>query len=186
MFCNEIPIIETRGGCIVMKHPDVVQEIHVDRALSHNTTRYFVRNNVIVDVIATNVMSTQCSGLLCDKQRCIEISSGSRACGCYFMHTRVGMLALVHEISLSSEGDEFIRMPDFSSNRFSDLYLKDPFSPTVKYSKLNFTPEFFKLQDCIDNCVKYINNKGRFSVIGWYKSGQIMMFQMMRVKIRLN
>ena len=114
-----------------MKHPDVVQEIHVDRALSHNTTRSFVRNNVIVDVIATNVMSTQCSWLLCDKQRCIENSSGSRACGCYFMHTRVGMLALVHEISLSSEGDEFIRMPDFSSKRLLICILSNSLTSTT-------------------------------------------------------
>ena len=73
MFCNEIPMIECRGGCFVMKDPLVMSQIHVDKSITQNITRSFLMNNVSVDVLYTDVFTTQCSGKLCDKQRSIEI-----------------------------------------------------------------------------------------------------------------
>ena len=64
-------------------------------------------------------------------------------------------------------------MDDFSSSRFSMLYMKQPFSPTVGINQVDATDEFFKLQDCIDAVVKYINDNGGFTVLGWYKRGEI-------------
>ena len=90
MFCNEIPLIECHWGCIVMKDPDVMVEVPVDTSIEQNCTRCFLRNKVQIDVVATTIHTTQCSGLFCDKQRSVEILRGQRACGCYHMNNRVG------------------------------------------------------------------------------------------------
>lgn len=173
MFCNEIPMIECHGGCFVMKDPTAMSEIDVDMSITNNLTRSFLKNNMDVDVKYTNVHSTQCSGQLCDKQRAVEISRGNRACGCYHMHTRVGNLTLVHKICVSKGGNELLAMDDFSSSKFSNIFLKEPFSSTVKFNLLDLTPAFFKMQTCIDEVTKYINDNGGFTVSGWYKRGEI-------------
>lgn len=173
MFCNEIPIIECRGGCVVMKDPTAITDINVDMSITQNITRSFLKNNVSVDVLSTDVLTTQCSGHLCDKQRAIEISRGNRACGCYHMQTRVGNITLVHQVTVSSDGRVLLNMDDFSSTRFSKLYLKESFSSTVRFNMLDFTPTFFNLQSCIDDVIGYINDNGGFTVLGWYKRGEI-------------
>ena len=58
-FCNEIPIIECRGGCFVMEKCASVMEINIDMAITNNTTRSFVRNNVTIDVLSTDVHTTK-------------------------------------------------------------------------------------------------------------------------------
>ena len=174
MFCNEIPMIECRGGCFVMKDPSVMAEIDLDTSITNNVTRSFLKNNMKVEVLSTDVIATQCSGQLCDKQRSVEISRGNRACGCYSMHTRIVNLTLVHQISVSSkEGKQLLTMDDFSSSRFSMIYMKQAFSPTVGINQVDATDEYFKLHDCVDNVVEYINANGGFTVLGWYKRGEI-------------
>ena len=42
---GEIPILETRGGCIVMKTPSFQPVIRIDYRIDSNTTRSFVMNN---------------------------------------------------------------------------------------------------------------------------------------------
>ena len=143
MFCNEIPMIECRGGCIVMKDPTALPDIDVDMSITNNITRAFLKNNMIIDVACTNPHITQCSGMLCDKQRAIEISRGNRACGCYHMHNRVGNITLVHQICVSSAGSKLLTMDDFSSTKFSNLYLKELLTTTVKFNHLDFTDAFF-------------------------------------------
>ena len=32
---------------------------------------------------------------------------------------------------------------------------------------------YYRLRDTIDKVVEYINSKGRFPVVGWYKRGEI-------------
>ena len=61
-FCNEIPIIECRGSCFVMKPPSCVASIHVDVGVMKNTTRSFVLNNVDVEIPSLDVITTKCSG----------------------------------------------------------------------------------------------------------------------------
>ena len=136
MFCNEIPLIESRWGCIVMKDPAVMVEVPVDTSIEQNCTRCFLRNKVQIDVVATTIHTTQCSGLFCDKQRSVEILRGQRACGCYHMNNRVGSLALAHEIDVSLGDNQLMSMVDFSSTKFSNLYLKSPFLPWISSPSL--------------------------------------------------
>ena len=173
MFCNEIPMIECRTSCFVMKDPPVMSEIKLDMSITQNVTRAFLKNNVKVEVLSTDAFCTQCSGQLCDKKRSIEISRGNRACGCYHMHTRVGNITLVYHISVICNGDTLLTMNEFLSSRFSKLYMKNPFSTTVGINQIDGTDEYFNLQDCIDKVIEYINGNGGFTVLGWYKRGAI-------------
>ena len=42
-FYNEVPQIKTHGSCILMDHPPSVSEIDIDRAITNDTTRSFVK-----------------------------------------------------------------------------------------------------------------------------------------------
>ena len=117
-FCNEIPIIETHGGCFVMKHVGGSMEVDVDKSITTNLTCCFVKNNVNVDVMSTDVHTNKCSGVFCDRQRSLEISRGTRACGCYSMNIRVSSIVLLHRIDVSKGGIHLFSMDDFSSLNF--------------------------------------------------------------------
>ncbi len=168
-FCNEIPLLETRGGCVVMKPPQCITEIKLDHGISTGVTRVFVVNNVQVKVNSTSVQTTKCSGLFCDRQRAVEIERGDRACGCYSMQSRIGNIVIVHNISVIKDGIPDLCVEDFSSLNFSSLYLKDALPVSVKFNSLDYTPQYFRLQMCIDDVVQYVNENGGFTVVGWYK-----------------
>ena len=172
-FCNEIPIIECRGSCFVMKCVGGSFEVNMDTSITTNVTRCFVKNNVDVDVLSTDVHSTKCSGLFCDRQRSLEISRGNRSCGCYSMNNRVSSIAILHRVEISVGGVQLFSMDDFSSLNFINLYLKSRFSWNVRANLLDFTPAYFQMQKCITKIIELINNNGGFTVIGWYKRGEI-------------
>ncbi len=172
-WCNEIPIVEGRGGCIVMKPPTTVMEINIDTSILGNYTHTFVKSHVDIKVVSVSVHNSKCGGLFCDRQRCVKIDRGTRACGCYSMNTRISSIVLVHHIQVIYLGKVLFEMEDFSSLSFSKLYMKTSLSPTVKFNCLDYTPAYYKLQDCIDNVLEYVNTNGGFTVIGWYKRGEI-------------
>ena len=172
-FCNEIPILECRGGSFVMKTPGTVASIKIDMGVMRNTTRAFVLNNMEVEMSSMDVYNTKCSGLFCDRQRAVEIRRGNRACGCYSMQTRIGNIVLVHHVTVSKGNDVMLNMDDFSSLQFSHLYMKTGFTSSMRFNLLDYTPSYFSLQKAADDVVKYINDNGGFTIIGWYKRGEI-------------
>ena len=172
-FCNVIPIIESRGSCFVMKPPGCVASINIDVSVTKNTTRAFVLNNVDVEVTSMDVITTKCSGLFCDRQRAVDIGRGNRACGCFVMPDRVGNIILAHHVIVKKEHMVKVEMDDFSSLKFSSVYMKKPFSSTMRFNLLDYTPAYFTLQKAADDVLNYINVNGGFTVIGWYKRGEI-------------
>ena len=64
-------------------------------------------------------------------------------------------------------------MADFSSLNFSNIYLKSPFSWNVRENLLDYTAAYFNLQIFIAKIIEFINNNGGYTVIGWYKRGEI-------------
>ena len=89
------------------------------------------------------------------------------------MQTRIGNIALVHQVTVSRGDIELLSMDDFSSLQFSSLYLKDEFTSTIRFNLLDYTIPYFTLQTASDDVVEYINTNGGFTVIGWYKRGEI-------------
>jgi len=51
--------------------------------------------------------------------------------------------------------------------------MKSPFSASVKFNNLDNTPAYNRLVDCIDEVVDFIIGNGGFTVIGWYRRGEI-------------
>ena len=156
-----------------MNPPGSVTSINIDMGVTKNTTRAFVLNNVSVDLSSMDVHNTKCSGIFCDRQRAVETGRGNRACGCYSMQNLIGNIVLVHQVTVSKGDTVILTMDDFSSLQFSSLYMKDDFTSTIRFNLLDYTPAYFSLQEAADNVVEYINTNGGFTVIGWYKRGEI-------------
>ena len=79
----------------------------------------------------------------------------------------------MHQVTVSKGDTVILTMNDFSSLQFSSLYMKDDFKSTIRFNLLDYTPAYFSLQEAADNVVEYINTNGGFTVIGWYKRGEI-------------
>lgn len=154
-----------------MKTPDRISEIGLDMSITTGVTRDFVMINVHVDIYSTFVNTTKCSGLFCNRQRSVEIESGNRGCGCYYMTSRIGNIVIVHNVRISKDGEPLLEVEDFSSLNFRNLYLKTPLSSSVRFNLLDFTPLYWRLQTFVDDFIKFLNDNGGFTVVGWYKNG---------------
>ena len=65
-------------------------------------------------------------------------------------------------------------MDDFSSLRFSQLYLSTLFPPTSRINVFEKKIEICDgIEESIDKVIEYINDSNGFTVIGWYKRGRI-------------
>ena len=73
-----------------------------------------------------------------------------------------------HSISVSYVGG-LINMYQYSSFKFSKLYLSDYIPGTSRFHHLQFTQAYMDMNTAIKNCVCLINNNGVFTVVGWYK-----------------
>ena len=80
-WCNEIPILECRGSAFVLKSPLTVVQIAIDYSITANSTQAFVINNLEVSIMSTDIHTSKCSGLFCDRQRSMDIDHGTRAFG---------------------------------------------------------------------------------------------------------
>ena len=173
---NEVPILESRGSLVIYKNPQKFYPIRIDSGLPQNVTRAFVLNGVQIEVESTHAIATRCSGLFCDRQRSRDIVRTNRGCGCYSMQTRLSNIALSHSISVSSEiGDHIFRMEEFSSVQFTRMFLSPTglFTPTTRINSFENIRKMSELEDHIDQIVEHVNGHGGFSVIGWYKRGEI-------------
>ena len=89
------------------------------------------------------------------------------------MQDRTSSIVMVHEIKVTFEEQTIMKVKNFSSLKFSQLYLKSPFPATLRFDELDYSEEYYKLQQKIDDMVDYININAGFTVIGWYKRGEI-------------
>ena len=81
-------------------------------------------------------------------------------------------LAIQHAIYIVAN-NEVLLMDEFSSRKFSILYLNNVIPGSVKLYMLQITDAYNVLLDAITNCINYINQNDGFTVIGWYKKGVI-------------
>ena len=107
------------------------------------------------------------SGLFCDK-KIFRYWMGQRGCGCYNMNQRRSNLVFDHTIRFVFNNTK-IKMQNFSSANFSNLYLTSNLPPSVRARDLRMTEDCFNLLDHIELVVDLINNSGGFNITGWYK-----------------
>ena len=170
---NEIPILECCTSGIVLSTPNRFLPIKIDDALPQHVTRSFVINNAKLECLSTNIEVTKCSGLFCDRQRVLEILRSNKGCGCYSMQTRLSNLSISHSLIVKKNNVKIFAVDEFSSLRFSKLYLSSLFSPTSRINLFEQIRIHDQIEDSIDDVITEINGNEGFTIIGWYKRGDI-------------
>ena len=176
---NNVPLITTQFPVVVMTRSKSLLSIGIKNLVEQNASFAFCQNHIKVSLSPVfYAVRTTCSGLFCDRQRLNDWSNeNERGCGCYAMHHRRSSIAIQHDIvlsSLESRPENPVTMNLFSSNKFTSLYLSEPFSPNVTLSQLDMaSEEYFNVMECMENAVNFINNNEGFTAIGWYKNGTI-------------
>ena len=82
-------------------------------------------------------------------------------------------IALVHRIRVNCGDGEILTMDEFSSIKFSLLYLSEYFPNSAKRIDFDASEHLEALYGCIDNVIDFYNSNGGFTIIGWYKRGEI-------------
>ena len=169
---GDIPLVKTQLPIIVLKSPSKVASVPVDLQLQEQTSMAFVYNKVSLKLIRSTPLQTTCSGFLCDKQR-VNDWTGSRGCGCYHMTQYRSNIAFQHHIHFETPDGERIIHSDFSSTKFSLLYLSNHLPGALRISALRSSESFWDIEDQIEKVIKYVNSNLGWTVIGWYKRGVI-------------
>lgn len=174
LLANETPIIETNSSLQVDTKRRLLEQIVIDFSVPEQTTRGFILNNAKLEIKMIEVVKTNCSGYFCDKQRSIEILKTDKKCGCYTMRGMGSNLAIVHVVKIVHEAlYEDLQVDDFSSMKFSLLYLSEYFPKSTRRISYDVTNNEEELYDAIDQIVAFYNEHGGFTVAGWYKRGEI-------------
>eukprot|EP00957_Ditylum_brightwellii_P057879 4388485-Ditylum_brightwellii.AAC.1 len=114
---------------------------------------------------------TSCSGNLCNHQR-VNDWNGSRGCGCYRMSQNSSSFVYKHALDIST-GIGSMSMSDFSSLKFSQLYLSGDIPSSCKLYMLQYLEASINMQIALDDCIELINDNDAFTVVRWYKRGII-------------
>ena len=171
---GDIPLVQTQTPVIVMERPSIVTTVSINMQIKENHSMAFVLNGVQINVNRSVPIQTTCGGFLCDKQR-VQDWNGQRGCGCYNMTQYRSNLVFEHSINFKKEEVKGGRVShgNFSSYRFSQLYLSGEIPSGVRISALRISDAYWGIQKTVRNVVKYINENGGWTVVGWYKRGVI-------------
>ena len=172
---GEIPIISTQRPAILMERPMSVPSVLI-RNLGINQSRGYVLNNAQLYVQGLTAIQAPCNGNLCDKQRIMELKNGK--CGCYNWREQKSRCVFNHSIVVSPAshgGNTPNKIPEsnFSSQKFSQLYLRRPVPNSVRLAQLQDSNEFWDIRDKIDDLQDYVNDHGGWTVVGWYRLGMV-------------
>ena len=66
---NDIPLLESGFAFVLLKTPPKLVSVPIDRGVSANVSCGFVYNKATLEVDMAYLVSTQCAGFLCDRQR---------------------------------------------------------------------------------------------------------------------
>ena len=168
---GDIALVKTQMPAVVMKRPSVLPSISINNMIEGNNSMAFVLNGVFLNLNRTVPVKTTCSGFLCDKQRCSDWN-GKRGCGCYHMTQYRTNIAFEHSIYFDTQRGRIVHN-NFSSTKFSLLYLNDNIPGAVRISALRMSNAYWEIEDAIENVVDYVNDNGGWTVVGWYKRGVI-------------
>ena len=169
---GDIPLLKTNHNAIILKNPSKIGSIPINNEIELNESHAFAYNNTEVKIHYTSPLKTSCSGKFCDHQR-VNDWNNSKGCGCYNMNTNSSSLVLQHNITVTTILQGKLEMSDFSSLKFSKLYLSADIPGSCKLYSLQLTTAVYDLYAAMENCVNFINDNGGFTIIGWYKRGAI-------------
>ena len=97
-----------------------------------------------------------------------------KACGCYSMDSRIANADIVHNINFTSmHGETLFDVNDFSSIRFTNLYMNDALSRNIPANYFDDYEKIIELDDKLQKIINHINDNNGFVVVGWYKRSEI-------------
>ena len=170
---GDIPLVKTPHPLIVLRRPlSALPTVNIINEVEPNRSLAFAMNSRILNVNQTFVVSTTCAGNHCDKQR-IGDWNGVKGCGCFAMNQNCSNLAFVHSIWFNASGGQRITQTEFSSTKFSLIYLKARIASIIQKSALQQSNAFWDIEECIEKVVNFVNDNGGWTIVGWYKRGSI-------------
>ena len=171
------PSIESRFPVAIMKQPTHYLEVKIDYKISGGQSKSFCFNECSIYSLSISAEESGCAGLFCDKQRVLEVRKYNQGCCCYSYDSRRTNVIIDHSLEINNRGFQeengTIKIENFSSVQFSLLYQTSVFCSQIRQSALELTDAYFEVEDCIENVLDLINENGGFTVIGWYKRGNI-------------
>ena len=119
-------------------------------------------NNTHLELLSSFPEESKCSGAFCDRQRCIELVRSRKSCGYYSMQNHLSSIVLCYDLNINygSEHSKIITIDNFSSLRFTCLFLDNDLPGSMTCSSLDNTSAHEDLEDCINSIIRYVNDQG--------------------------
>ena len=166
---GEIPVVVINEHATICKQPDRFQELPISRFSEGNHSRAFVLNGIHLRVTDIAARKTNCSGFMCDKQ-----NWNLDHCGCIVCtNNKISNAALSYFITVSRNYniDSKLFHVSFTSAKFSRLFFNNYFPTYAK--RTNLVSKLDTIFDRVEDIVKHYNENGGFTVIGWFRQGEI-------------
>ena len=174
MMADDCPSLVTTRPVVVMKDHLSLNEVQVNYQVPAGVPSAFVLNKCKLEILDSEAVETGCGGLFCDKQRIREVMQYGQGCCCFRFSQRRPNMEIVHTLVIKHESlEEPLYIEEFSSTRFSLLFQTGILSCEITKESMEMTDHFYSMENKIDNGINYINANGGFTVIGWYKRGQV-------------
>ena len=170
-----IPLVNSCTPAIAMEPNHKIPAVNINHALDGNQHGVGVLKNAQISVRRLTPIQTTYSGKHCDKQRPLDwsFSTSNRSCGCWGTSSLgASNIALMRNIALN-HGGVVIKMLNFSSAKFNALFMDRPMPPNTMASALERAQASNNLEDCMTECLDFINEEGGFQVALWHSRGEI-------------
>ena len=90
---------------------------------------------------------------------------GTKGCGCYGMSTNSSSLVIQHVLSMTTPNGD-MTIPDFSSLKFSKIYLNGEIPGSCKLYMLQLTEASMSIFEAVEDCINLINCHEGFPIVG--------------------
>ena len=173
-LAGDTALLDSSFSGLVLTSPQNFNEVEIDETLAMGITKSFVLRQVKVDIISTAPVQTKCGGLFCGKQDILNVLKSGRGCGCYSMKDRVSSIVMLHSIMIYDAVHETnFSVKEFSSSKFDSLFMLSAFPHTTTKKDMDMTDKFLDFEEKLDDIVQSYNIASGFTIIGWYKRGEI-------------
>ena len=174
MMADDCPSLVTSKPAVVLREPLSLNQVPINYQVTAGIPTAFVLNKCTLQIRDSEPIETGCGGLFCDKQRVREVMGYGQSCCCFCFSQPRPNMEIINTVVINHESlDEPLYIEEYSSTRFSLLFQTGVLNSEITKESLDMTDAFDNLQQKIEEGVDLINDNGGFTVIGWYKRGQV-------------
>ena len=174
IMADDCPSIVTNKPAVVLNDPIKLNEVPINFQVTAGIPTAFILNGCTIEIRDSEPFETGCGGLFCDKQRVREVMEYGQGCCCFKFSQRRANMEIIHTIVFDHHSlQEPIYIDEYSSTRFSLLFQNSVLNAEVTKESMDMTSKFSDMEEKIEKGVDLINKNGGFTIIGWYKRGQV-------------